>query len=605
MFTFDTLAQRPADITSRGLLAGLRPAVCLVFSGLLVLAAPLQADFPEDGFPDGVIDTVVEKTLAEKLEESVEQATTDRLEESLEDRVLSLGGYPEGYIEAKVEETLEERVLSLGGYPAGYIESKVEDKVAEAVEESVAEDIEESVDESIAEAVEENIEESAEEAIVENVEEDIADDVEDIVEEAVAEQLEEGLEQSLGQALEFEISQSAEAGIESGLENDIDQVLQSIESQMEVYEGQIHKNQWLVMAEPKVFEELAKEGYLFDKVTDLPGIGLRLAEVAAPSSFDITEARQGVLDVVGSERAKVDLNHIYTAGVTTATQSRGVLPRDAITVPADIDELPLRIGMIDSLIDTSHPSLDASRIQSRSFVSKGSEQPKFHGTAIASILAASTSDYIGLAPNAEIYAAAVFEQDKKRGEFASTVSLVRALDWLVTSDVDVINISLAGPPNRLLEAALNHAAKRDMLIIAAAGNGGPTAKPMYPAAYDSVIAVTAVDTDGQVFRLANRGKYLDLAAPGVDVQHAKAGGGYTASSGTSFAVPFAATAAARIRLLRPSENARELLVLSAEDIGEPGRDDIYGYGLLQLEQIAIPIQLSSSNSLPAVDESGS
>jgi len=613
MFTLNTSANRPAGIKCGWLASSLRPAVCLVFTGLLLQVSPVQAGFPEDGYPDGAIDTVVERSFAQKLEESVEQAASDRLEESLEERVLSLGGYPEGYIESKVEETLEERVLSLGGYPDGYIQTRVEEKVAESVEESVAENVEESIDDSItenieetlAESVDERLEERAEESIAENIEEDIVDDVEDIVEESVAETLEEDLEEGIEQDLEFEIAQAAETGIESSVENGIDQVLQSIESQMEVDEGRIHKNQWLVMAEPKVFEELAKEGYLFDKVTDLPGIGLRLAEVAAPSSFDITEARQGVLDVVGGGRAKVDLNHIYTAGVTNASEGNGILPRDAISIPADTDDLPLRIGMIDSLVDTSHPSLDASRIQNRSFVSDNSEQPNFHGTAIASILAARAPDYTGLAPNAELYAAAVFERDKTRGEFASTVSLVRALDWLVSSGVDVINISLAGPPNRLLEAALNHAAKRDMLIVAAAGNGGPLAKPMYPAAYDSVIAVTAVDTKGQVFRLANRGTYLDLAAPGVNLQHAKAGGGYTASSGTSFAVPFAATAAARIRLLQPSENARELLNLSAEDIGAPGRDDVYGYGLLQLEQINSPIQVSHSDELPAVYESGS
>jgi subtilisin family serine protease len=104
---------------------------------------------------------------------------------------------------------------------------------------------------------------------------------------------------------------------------------------------------------------------------------------------------------------------------------------------------------------------------------------------------------------------------------------------------------------------------------------------MYPAAYDSVVAVTAVDSGGQVFRLANRGKYLDLSAPGVGMLHARAGGGYTASSGTSFAVPFAATAAARLRQLQPDQDVLKLLIDSAEDLGPPGRDDIYGHGLVR------------------------
>ena len=104
---------------------------------------------------------------------------------------------------------------------------------------------------------------------------------------------------------------------------------------------------------------------------------------------------------------------------------------------------------------------------------------------------------------------------------------------------------------------------------------------MYPAAYGSVVAVTAVDNGHQVFRLANRGDYLDIAAPGVDVLHAKAGGGYAASSGTSFAVPFAVTAAAALRQSAPGTDILDHIYRSAVDLGPPGRDDIYGYGLLQ------------------------
>lgn len=243
--------------------------------------------------------------------------------------------------------------------------------------------------------------------------------------------------------------------------------------------------------------------------------------------------------------------------------------------------MPLRIGMIDSQVDISHPALADSQITAESFVQSGADLPDFHGTAIASIIAANGPDYQGLAPNAQLYAAGVFEQDQERGEVASTVSLVRALDWLVRAGVDVVNVSLAGPPNRLLETALKHASQRGALILAAAGNGGPVAKPMYPAAYDTVVAVTAVDAKGRAFRLANRGDYLDIAAPGVGMLHARAGGGYATSSGTSFAVPFATTAVARLRELDPDLDVLDELYRSTVDLGPPGRDEIYGYGLLQ------------------------
>ena len=336
------------------------------------------------------------------------------------------------------------------------------------------------------------------------------------------------------------------------------------------------------MGDPEVFEQLEQEGYLFDTITDLPGMGLRLAEVAAPASFDISEIRQGVIDVVGKDRAEIDLNHIYTAGTPDSTPvADSVQPRMAIEFPEDVQAMPLRIGMVDSAVDTSHPALDEAGIETRSFVPRGADVPEFHGTAIASILVADSEQYRGLAPTAQVYAAAVFENDEERGEVASTVSLVRALDWLITSDVDVVNISLAGPPNRLLETALSRAHDKGVMVLAAAGNAGPAAEPLYPAAYDSVVAITAVDSGGRVYRLANRGNHLDLAAPGVSVQHARAGGGYSASSGTSFAVPFAATAAARLLHLDPGSDTLRALHQGAKDLGPPGRDEIYGYGLLQ------------------------
>ncbi|MFT5710101.1 MAG: subtilisin family serine protease [Halioglobus sp.] len=570
MFTSESLVKWPTIIKSRVLRAVQRYAACAVFGSLLIVAPPIYAALSFGGLPEDTI----EDTIEDSVEESVAEQVEDQIIEQVEERALTFGGASAAYIESLVEEAVEEEVV---------------DNIEESVEESVAEEVEASVEEQVADNIEETIVENVEEAIVDSVEDIVAESVE----ESVAANVEENIEQQVAQEVEQEveltvsstIESAIEVGVEGSVEREIDQLIQSIEGEIEVDEDRIQRNEWLVMAEAEVFDELAKEGYLFDKVTDLPGIGMRLAEVAAPSSFDITVARQGVIDVVGMGRAKVDLNHIYTAGAIATDTGAGVSPRGAIELPSDIDDLQLKIGMVDSHVDTSHTSLGGSQIHQKSFVSKGSEQPDSHGTAIASMLAANSSEYTGLAPSAIVFAASVFEKNEERGEFASTVSLVLALDWLVSSGVDVINISLAGPPNTLLELALHQAEKRDVLIIAAAGNGGPLAKPLYPAAYDSVIAVTAVDTKGQVFRLANRGSYLDLAAPGVGMRHALAGGGYASSSGTSFAVPFVVTAAARLRSLQPSVNARELLNVAAKDLGPVGRDEIYGYGLLSLKQI--------------------
>jgi hypothetical protein len=573
------------------------------------------------------VEASAEETIEEVVEDQVADAVVDQVEEQVEEEAeLTLGGYVEVKVEENVEEQVEEALEDeVSDVIEDSIEEDVEETVAENVEEEIGEDIEESIEETIAEnvedsvqdsvesgveesvadnveqaveadveasvasAVEDEVEESVEVAVEETVEENVEvaveetveASVESVLEVAVEENLSEGLEAGLESEVEAAVEVATASAVEERIESEIDDLIEDIESNFEVDEKRIHRGQWLVMAEPEVFDELAEEGYIFDAITDLPGMGMRLAEVAAPASFDISTARQGVFDVVGSGRAQVDLNHIYTAGTPDSTVSEGgMVPQEAIAFPEDTAEMALKIGMIDSNVDTAHPSLADTRIEARSFVSRGAEEPQFHGTAVASIIAANHDDYRGLAPSSQLYAASVFEQDDQRGEIASTVSLVRALDWLISSGVDTVNISLAGPPNRLLETALARVSERDVMVLAAAGNGGPMADPMYPAAYDSVVAVTAVDAGGKVFRLANRGDYLDIAAPGVDLRHARAGGGYAASSGTSFAVPFAATAAARLKQVSSRQDVLAQLFDGARDLGPPGRDDIYGYGLI-------------------------
>ncbi|MEH6516442.1 MAG: S8 family serine peptidase [Halioglobus sp.] len=543
----------------------------------------------EEEVEEDVIE-IVEETIEEGVESVVEEEIAETIEESLEETI-------ENSVEEVVEESVEEIVENS-------VEETVEDAVEVAVEQSVEQVVEISVEDSVEDVVEASVEDSVEQVVEISVEDTVEDVVEASVEQAVELEVETSVQLAVAGAVEQNIEQSVErdvegevaSAVEEQVESEIEEILEGLESRLEVDESRIRKDQWLVMAEPEVFDQLADEGYLFTTVTDLPGMGMRLAEVAAPSSFEISVVRQGVIDVVGKERAEVDLNHIYTAGNPVDESFEGsITPRNAIGFPADTDGLALRIGMIDSGVDTNHPALKKSSIESKTFVSNGAKLPDYHGTAIASIIVASDTDYQGLAPSAELYAAAVFEDDRERGEIASTVSLVRALDWLMSSGVDVVNISLAGPPNRLLEAALNRASEQGLMIIAAAGNGGPVAKPMYPAAYDAVVAVTAVDAGGQVYRLANRGAYLDLAAPGVSVLHAKAGGGYSASSGTSFAVPFASTAAARLRRLDPGADVLQLLQQSAQDLGAPGKDEIYGYGLLRPD-LNVAAQVATATS---------
>jgi subtilisin family serine protease len=381
------------------------------------------------------------------------------------------------------------------------------------------------------------------------------------------------------------VSEIVSEATEERIEQVMEDFLADIESRLSEDALRIQTDHWLVMAEADVFEQLAQEGYLFDRVSELSGLGFLLAEVAAPASFDLSATRAGIYEVIGGQQADVDLNHLYTAGVPDPQNDEqplaGLAPRELLPPPTDLSGLTLRIGIIDSSIDRRHNAFANASITTQRFVDNDSP-PNAHGTAIASIIASNDPQALGLAPSAQIYAAEVFDHNEQQGEFASTVSLIKALSWLMTQDVSVINISLAGPSNRLLETALTRVREKGVLAIAAAGNGGPMAQPMYPAAYPEVVAVTATDDRGRAFRLANRGEYVDIAAPGVNIRHAQAGGGFAASSGTSYAVPFVTVAAARL-LQSTAEPAQMLdaLYASARDIGAPGRDQIYGYGQLQ------------------------
>jgi hypothetical protein len=242
----------------------------------------------------------------------------------------------------------------------------------------------------------------------------------------------------------------------------------------------------------------------------------------------------------------------------------------------------MRIGMIDTRIDRSHPALRSARITERDFVQGRQKRPLAHGTAIASILVGQQAGlYTGLAPNGHLFAASVFSDPSTNGETASVESMVLALDWMVSNQVSVINLSMAGPPDTVLEKALARTRAAGIPIIASVGNDGPAAQPMFPAAYPSVIAVTAVDTQNRVYRKAVRGKHLDFAAPGVQVLAAEPGGSYGPVTGTSIAAPFVAVVFGAKGQHGVSQTDYEK---TATDLGSPGFDPVYGYGLIHANE---------------------
>jgi subtilisin family serine protease len=148
----------------------------------------------------------------------------------------------------------------------------------------------------------------------------------------------------------------------------------------------------------------------------------------------------------------------------------------------------------------------------------------------------------------------------------------------------VINLSLAGSDNPVLAGVVALADTKGIPLVAAVGNAGARSQPLYPAAYGSVLAVTAIDAQKRVYRRAVQGAHVDIAAPGVDIPTAASISGMRPQTGTSFAAPFV-TAALAARLAAQPESSPgtvvEELTAAAEDLGTAGRDEIFGWGLLR------------------------
>jgi subtilisin family serine protease len=243
-----------------------------------------------------------------------------------------------------------------------------------------------------------------------------------------------------------------------------------------------------------------------------------------------------------------------------------------------------KIGIIDTHVDVGHKALAGQNIRQKTFMPHGREPAKSgHGTGVLAILAGRPdSGTPGLIPEADFLVASIFFTGGDGGVQTDTVSLLKALQWMDRSDVKLVNMSFSGPQDPLLERRIGRLRAEGMVFTAAAGNEGLAAGPSYPAAYPDVVAVTAVDKKMRIYPSANRGDYIDLAAPGVHIWTAlpKSKAGYM--SGTSFAAPFvtAMLAIQRPETLRlPTDDLLDQVRTVTPEAG--ARSQTYGRGLLQ------------------------
>ena len=281
----------------------------------------------------------------------------------------------------------------------------------------------------------------------------------------------------------------------------------------------------IVDPDPASLQSAVRAGFPIIADDRDPELGIRSVTVSIPRDLSTRQGLKRLHSVAPALQA--DFDHLYEPAGGALLPFAGALAASAVAGGGP------RIGIVDGGV-ASHPSMGGASIEQNGFA--GRPQPTGHGTAVASLIVGNQGPFQGAARSASLFVADVYGGSRAAG---SASSIVRALSWLASKRPQVINISLVGSQNRLVQRAVLALRARGIGIVAAVGNDGPAAPPQYPASYPGVVAVTGVDARGRALPEAGKAAHLDFAAPGADMAAALPGQGYAKVRGTSFAAPLA------------------------------------------------------------------
>src|SRR6185437_11403648 len=325
-------------------------------------------------------------------------------------------------------------------------------------------------------------------------------------------------------------------------------------------------------------------GFIVDRQQVIEAMNIRVVVFKAPPGMSTKAALRTLREA--DPGGSYDYNHIYSSSGAVSAAGRS----NAGTAHEGSSSVRVRIGLLDTGIDVTHPVFRESVIHA--WGCGDHVVPAAHGTAVASLLIGHSTEFQGVRPGAELYAADVYCGRPTGG---AVDALVAAFAWLVNERVPVINVSLVGPKNALLETVIGTLIGAGYIIVAAVGNDGPAAAPLYPASYPHVVGVTAVDAHGHALIEAARGPQVMFASPGADLAAAGNDHGYAAVRGTSFAAPIVAALLASDMTEPDAGNAEAViaaLAKTAVDLGPPGRDLTYGFGLVNAYHRIDPLPLN-------------
>ncbi|HEX5459114.1 MAG TPA: S8 family serine peptidase [Steroidobacteraceae bacterium] len=321
-------------------------------------------------------------------------------------------------------------------------------------------------------------------------------------------------------------------------------------------------------------------GFSIVRERSLGALSVRIVVLEAPRGLPTGHALSLLrrLDPAGT----YDFNSIYMQGGTaqgSTASAVGAVP-SGLAGPGAATAVAL--GLIDGGVGTTQAVFQGSVIHQHGC--GGTAMPSAHGTEVASLMVGRSARFGGAAPGATLYAADVYCGKPTGG---AVDAIADAFAWLIAQHVSVINVSLVGPPNALLQQVVTRVVAQGFLIVAAVGNDGAAAPPLYPAAYPGVVGVTAVDTHRRVIVEAERGPQVMFAAPGADIPAATVPEGFAAVRGTSFAAPLVAgLLGARLQNDPSSDPAAAAhaavaaLARTAIHLGSSGRNTVFGFGLV-------------------------
>ena len=246
------------------------------------------------------------------------------------------------------------------------------------------------------------------------------------------------------------------------------------------------------------------------------------------------------------------------------------------------------VAVIDSGVDAGHADLAGQVLPGTDLVAgsgDGRADPVGHGTTVAGIIAGRKDDsrgVVGIAPDAKILPIRVLDKDNR---YDDAMIVAKAVRWAVDHGARVVNLSLGGTgTSPVLAAALDYAFAKDVVVVACTGNISPAgpSEVWYPAREPGVLAVTGLDRDDDLWSGAITGAQTVIAAPATGLLGARPNG-YWRVQGTSFAAPMVAATAALIRSRWPDMSAANVIsriVSTARDVGAAGRDDRFGFGMV-------------------------